>query len=178
MEWGEGMKVTVTALDSNGKPLPEYRFDEPWNSTNNRKREGAYFKTFACPSDRDSYASMRTNYVAVVGENTLWPPRGVRDLGKNLASKYPNKILLIELPRSGIHWMAPKDITFEEAVALFSAPNGLKETPHSRGAFCWDPPEGLYYVTAGGQVKSIRSIEDAERFAELLQVTTTSGEQQ
>lgn len=151
---------------------PKYRFDEPWDSPNNRKLESTYHQVFACESDPGSHEFRRANYVAVVGENTLWPPTGPRDFGdlENPHAQYAEKILLIELPDSDIHWMEPRDITFDEAISLFSAPNGLKATRHIRTTSLWDPPQGLYYITYGGRCKSMQTIRDATHFAELLEI--------
>jgi len=155
-------------------PLPEYRFDEPWNSPSNRKLESTCFRTFACSSDPDSGALKRTNFVAVVGADTLWPRTGTRDFGDlqepHKHSKYKDKILLIELPDSHIHWIEPRDITFDEAIALFTAPNGLKATRHFRDALLWEPAEGLHFITYGGHWERMDSIRDATHFAELLKI--------
>ena len=156
-----------------GEPaLPAYRFDERWNSPNNQKLEETIFQAFACPSDSNSLGLERTNIVAVVGEKTLWSRKGTRDLG-NYWEKYPDKILLIELPDSDIHWMEPRDITFDEAMALFSAPDGLKATRHSRDTLWWGPPEGLHYLTADRRWKSMQSIRDRQQFADLLTIEAT-----
>jgi hypothetical protein len=140
------------------------RFDpaEPWNGPNNRPLlNGAWGHLYACPSDPDAMRLRSTSYVAVVGPNTLWPgdrPYRFEYPGKNLE----DKILLVEIPYSNISWTKPLDISVEEALSLFSAKNGFKNSRH---------PDGLHYVTFGGAYRSFSSIATVEEFANMLDVT-------
>jgi prepilin-type processing-associated H-X9-DG protein len=88
-----------------------YRFDEPWNSEHNRALAEKMPSIFMCPSDKSE--SSNTNYLAVVGEETVWPGatpvgfRGVRD-GPG------NTILLVETVGAGVHWLEPRDLSASE----------------------------------------------------------------
>ena len=55
-----------------------------------------------------------TNYVAVVGPNTMWPGSTPAKLAKEGSDN--DKILLIEITNSDINWMEPRDLTLEEAL--------------------------------------------------------------
>jgi hypothetical protein len=68
-------------------------------------------------------------------------------------------ILLIEIPDSDIPWTEPRDLTLEEAVALYREEKDIGPRRHL---------EGLFYMTLGGQYGSLRSIETAEEFIDML----------
>lgn len=95
-----------------------YRFDEPWNSEHNRALAEKMPSIFLCPSDKSE--SSNTNYLAVVGDETVWPGatpvgfRGVRD-GPG------NTILLVESVGAGVNWLEPRDLTFEQAAQQINA---------------------------------------------------------
>lgn len=140
----------------------QYDFSLPWDSEVNRAAISAPFlaEAFACPGDDHAIALRRTSYVAVIGPNTLWAesrPRDVRRLGPDFEAK----ILFIELPASDIGWTEPRDISLDEALALFSAENGLRDSRH---------PEGLNYVTVGMAYRPISTIKTVEEFRDLLTI--------
>lgn len=148
------------------------RFDlaEPWDGPNNRPLlNGVGGHLYACPSDPDAMRCRSTSYVAVVGPNTLWPgdrPYRLEHHGKDKDLK--NKILLVEIPYSNIPWTKPLDISVEEALSLFSAKNGFKNSRH---------PDGLHYVTFGGAYRSFSSIATVEEFANMLDVTVRDNKE-
>jgi prepilin-type processing-associated H-X9-DG protein len=89
-----------------------YRFDEPWDSPNNKRLGEIAPSIFNCPSSMDDGPT--TNYVAVVGEETAWPgdrPRRIREIRDGTS----RTIQVVETVDSGIHWMEPRDLTMEEA---------------------------------------------------------------
>jgi prepilin-type processing-associated H-X9-DG protein len=95
--------------------IRKYHWDEPWNGPRNSLlvRE-ATVRTFHCPSDPDD--SSNTSYVVVVGPHTLFPgtaSRGPKDIKR--AGGAAETVLVIELPKSGIHWMEPRDLKYEDA---------------------------------------------------------------
>lgn len=140
----------------------QYDFSLPWDSEVNRAAISAPFlaEAFACPGDDRAIALRRTSYVAVIGPDTLWTeskPRDVRRLGPDFEAK----ILFIELPASNIGWTEPRDISLDEALALFSAENGLRDSRH---------PDGLNYVTVGMSYRPISTIKTVEEFRNLLTI--------
>jgi prepilin-type processing-associated H-X9-DG protein len=133
--------------DENGKPMHSWRvlilpyleandvyqaydFDEPWDGPNNRKLAGRMPGVFRCPSSPES--GNDTNYVAVVGDETVWPgATGVaRGQIKDGAS---NTILVVETSDSGINWMEPRDLTLDEAVKGVNPPAGPGISSHHPG---------------------------------------------
>jgi prepilin-type processing-associated H-X9-DG protein len=93
----------------------QYHFNEPWNGPNNRQVadviDSARINPFACPS---SISHRETNYVAVVGPETVWPgPKATAS--DEVTDGTSNTILIVEIADSGMRWMEPRDLTFEQA---------------------------------------------------------------
>ena len=125
-------------VDENGKPLHSWRvlilpylesrelysqirLNEPWDSEHNsqfhRPSEGEDFDLwnphwYSCPSDPRRKENCHTNWVMVVGENTISNGPGGTTLN-DITDDKATTILFIETTRS-ICWMAPEDLTFED----------------------------------------------------------------
>lgn len=139
----------------------QYDFAEPWNSQKNRLLlDHAYADVFQCPSAPEVAARECTSYVAVIGEHTLWPGPVGRGVGE--LEDADGKVLLIEIGTSEILWTEPRDFTIQQAVQVYHA-----EREQFRGGKERLP---LHYVTVGGQVGEIRSIETVQRFLSMLQI--------
>ena len=93
----------------------QYNFAEPWDGPHNSRLLNGGPELFHCPSANKQEPSA-TNYVAIVGDATLWPGnRSVRF--EEIKDGMSNTIMLLEISNSDINWMEPRDITFEKAVA-------------------------------------------------------------
>jgi hypothetical protein len=92
----------------------EYDFSEPWDGPNNSKLAGWKPQEYWCPSDADSYKTPTTNYAAVVGPRAAWSGSEPRTLG-DFADGADSTIIIVEVAGSGIHWMEPRDLSFDEA---------------------------------------------------------------
>jgi prepilin-type processing-associated H-X9-DG protein len=95
------------------------RFNEPWDSPHNRAlapglhigMSGVY-PAYHCPSDRDS-DRLDTSYVMVVGKGTISAgPNSVRI--EDVTDGLSRTIGLAEMAESGIPWMKPEDLKFDE----------------------------------------------------------------
>ena len=139
----------------------EYRFDEPWDSPNNRQAARLVDEGFLCPSLDPSGAPEGTCYVAVVGNNTMWPPNGTRSK-RDLGPGDKDKIMLIEIPEPIPLWTEPRDVTLKEALDLFEAERGGLRTTRHEG--------GLYFVMVGGEVGQFSSIPSVEEFKKRLEI--------
>jgi hypothetical protein len=139
-----------------GRPLHD--FSQAWNSSKNQMFDKSCNDLFKCPSDRNQDKPF-TNYVAVVGEDTMWPPNArIKFNGRR--NSHSETILLIELPDSSIHWMEPRDPTVEEFMEKIKSPIG-------KGIRCIHP-HGLNYVTVGGEFRSFPPDTDPETIRRLL----------
>jgi len=144
-------------------------FGQPWNSPKNAEfLDGLHAGGFVhCPSSGKKPNNPMTDYVAVVGPDTLWPGQLPGDL-----KKHPNGILVVEWPESDIPWAEPRDITVEEFLDWF------RTKPPRRGFLDWllaKPSEHdsfhhgcLLYVDAQGNVGELRNDTDVETVRKLL----------
>ena len=111
--------------------LKEYRFDEPWDSPHNQSLCPEY-PTYRCPCDRDSSVS-DTSYVMVVGPQTIsdGPTPTTR---KGITDGPSDTIMIVEMCDSGIHWMEPRDLSFDEMTFKINdreRPGSAADTPAS-----------------------------------------------
>ncbi len=137
-----------------------YSLATPWNSPENlpllHHERG---DSMACPADSEAVRSRYTSYVVVVGENTLWP--GSEGRTEDELRGNDDRILFIEIPRTDIAWMEPRDVTFEDALQMYTEWDGFRSARH---------PNGLHYVTLGGDLGRFSDIGDRDEFARLLQI--------
>jgi hypothetical protein len=143
--------------------------DQPWNSPKNARflaelHAGSFIH---CPSSGKKPENPLTDYVAVVGPDTLWPGKVPGDL-----KRHPKGILVVEWPRSDIHWAEPRDITVEEFLDWFRRKpprrtflEWLLAKPAEHGSF---HPGCLLYVDAQGNVGELRNDTDPETVRKLL----------
>jgi hypothetical protein len=159
-------------LDKKGKPthswrmlvrrswpevdIPSYSFSEPWNGPHNSQLPLTH-SIFNCPSLRNEDSPF-TDYVAVVGPNTLWPGSKSAVLAKDGSDD--DKILLIEVINSDIHWMEPRDLTLEDALEIIQPNKGVGiGSRHTNG---------IHYVTASNQIRTLDRKIDRESLRKLL----------
>jgi prepilin-type processing-associated H-X9-DG protein len=99
----------------------EYRFDEPWNGPHNRKLAELSIALFKCPAQND--AKPETNYFVVVGPKTIFP--GDKTIAiKDITDGTHDTILLVEAVDSGINWLEPRDMSYEEAARGINPKSG------------------------------------------------------
>lgn len=102
-----------------------YRFDEPWNSDHNAALAAKMPDVFRCPNDPAETAE--TQYVALVGEDTMWPddqPTSFRDLRDGPA----NVISVVEAGKTPVPWLEPRDIAPEDFLAELAEPSHRQGT--------------------------------------------------
>lgn len=81
--------------------------DEAWDGPTNRQFINAMPRWLYCPEDR-SGGSRYTSYLAIQGDDTLWP--GTRQLtASDIADGASNTMLLAEMHDSNITWSEPRD---------------------------------------------------------------------
>jgi hypothetical protein len=136
-----------------------YNYTEPWNGPKNAKLrlDKHRCEEFQCPSASNQEPAI-TNYVAVVGPNTMWlgckPAKPAADGSDN------DKILVIEIVNSDILWMEPRDLTLEQALDTICSKKGVGiGSVH---------PSGINYVTVGGEVRTLPQDIDRESLRKLL----------
>ncbi len=113
--------------DEDGKPLYSWRvlilpyvdandlynafnFRQPWDGPDNLWISSTNISVFCCPEARDfAKWPAATNYVAITGPGTLFPPGGAKMTAAGVTDGN-NTILLAEVADSTIRWAEPKDL--------------------------------------------------------------------
>jgi hypothetical protein len=92
-----------------------YRFDEPWNGPHNSQLAADMPIEYRSPF-LDSKSTI-TQYVGIAGKETLW--RGTTSLRNHDVQRGALNPLIwfVEAANSDIHWMEPRDIPLEQALA-------------------------------------------------------------
>lgn len=122
--WHSWRALILPFLEEKPELSKQYRFDEPWNGPNNSKLLDKRPLVFACHwiDNKPHVPKTDTNYVAVVGNETAW--LGEESLRvAEIEDGTWSTALVIEVRDAGIPWLAPDDLTFEEAS---QPPRGVK----------------------------------------------------
>jgi hypothetical protein len=93
----------------------QFHLDEPWNSEHNRRFAELMPEAYRCPTDA-GVRKGETSYMAVVGPHTVWPG-GKPVTQKEITDGASCTIFVVEVAGSGVNWMEPRDLTFDEAAA-------------------------------------------------------------
>lgn len=133
----------------------QYRFDEPWDGPNNRKLADQMPTIYALHGC-EKPGNVTTNYLRVIGVQTASPPSRTLNL-RDITDGTSSTLFIVENIDAGVHWMEPRDLTFESMSFTINVPNGISS---------WlDPPAG---VMLDGQVQAIPVDTPAEVVSALL----------
>jgi prepilin-type processing-associated H-X9-DG protein len=91
----------------------KYRFDEPWDGPHNRELMSQCPDIYRCPIDQGP--TTETSYVVVVGPTTVFPAEKCLKM-MDIADGTTNTIMVVEMANSGINWIEPRDLTFDQAL--------------------------------------------------------------
>jgi hypothetical protein len=101
----------------------EYSFAEPWDGPNNRKLAGRMPRLYAFHGWERPGNTM-TNYLAVVGDETVWP--GSKAVTSADVTDGPNTtIMLVENSGANVHWMEPRDLSLTDMDLRLNSPGGV-----------------------------------------------------
>ena len=90
-----------------------YRFQESWDSPHNLKVAEQVPNYFRCPNSADEDSKGQTSYVAVVGEDTVFPFAEAVKL-EDVKDDKDTTILIVEAVETGIFWTEPRDLLISE----------------------------------------------------------------
>jgi hypothetical protein len=172
--YGGGYLPPSRLLDKDGKPLCSWRlfirpfmdtagdgiptdWRQPWNAPINREFGTVMGGYYHCPVGQGTKSCM-TDYVAVVGPDTIWRDTEPAKLPEDDAGK--DKILVIEIVNSDIHWMEPRDLTLDEALDMIQPKKGVGIGSRH--------PSGIHYLTVGGDVRILDRNIDRESLRRLF----------
>lgn len=157
------------AIDTYADVYSEYRLQEPWNSPHNAALAGRV-KAYQCAAHRRKRTSSphATSYLAIVGKRAFWPgaiPRQPGDIPDGLS----RTACVIEAPPID-HWMAPQDLSFDEAVAYLTGE--LSEHRIPSNTVLWDAsvPRPRFVLIADTHLELVAVNQPAEVCAAVLDV--------
>jgi hypothetical protein len=101
-----------------------YSFDEPWNGPNNGKLAYEMPELFAFAGSYQRGESVSTNFVAVTGPKTVWPPDAAMGY-LQVGDPHSNTIQFAEYNGPPIHWMSPEDLQFDAMSFIVGDPAGI-----------------------------------------------------
>lgn len=152
----------------------QYKLDEPWNGPNNselatRFRNGASF-IYRCPTDVET-GSQNTSYFAVIGENTMWPPRDVASLDDATDPTYDTP-LVVEVSDSGVHWMEPRDLRLDAMSFEINAAKGVGIRGHhgTSNAILFDTRAGANVMMVDGVVQLLGAETPPQTVRDMLMI--------
>jgi prepilin-type processing-associated H-X9-DG protein len=145
-----------------------YRFDESWDSPNNRAITDLAIGLFQCPA-QPATQEPTTNYVMVVGPHAISSGRESRKIAE-ITDGLANTIILVEVADSNIWWAEPNDLQFDRISFTI---NGSKRTgissyhPHGANvAFCDGSARLLKDSTNPQLVKAMLTIDRGEALSD------------
>ena len=143
----------------------QYYFSKPWNHPDNLKLAANMPDVYRCPSDDSAIADVTTSYVAVVGQDTMWSPTGVRQVG-DISDGLSKTLLLVESTSSRTHWMAPRDadVNLIDTEAKAGATH-LLNSPHTGGSVCSFCDATVKFIPddlSAEQLKAMSTIDGGE----------------
>lgn len=147
--------ILLPYLDS--ELAKSYSFDEPWNGPNNSKLHDRMPRQFRCLSDDDAPEGA-TNYVAVVGTQTMWPFQGTRKLS-DVADGTSNTILVVEVTGLAIPWLEPRDLEFDKLDLKINSPTRPgPSSHHPGGAMVWTVDGGRRFLRNDTPPETLRGL--------------------
>ena len=134
--------------------LDQYIREEPWNGATNAVLTSAPLMIYCCPSDPIMLGTASTSYFAIVDSRTVWGQYG--ELGEPKDDR-DQTLMLIEAAGMNTPWAAPRDLTFNEAIALLTKGSSQVVHAHSgwHGFFYKnnrESREGVHVAFASGRV--------------------------
>lgn len=100
-----------------------YDFTQPWNSDANLELAEHMPAVYAFHGEYHQ-GVVTTNYLAIVGENTLWPGESSR-LTHDITDSLSATIMFVENIGENVHWMEPRDLSYETMSSRINSPNGV-----------------------------------------------------
>lgn len=106
-------RVQMLPYIEEGQLYERYDRTQSWNATTNMALGKKIVSTYRCPSNpNDSITD--TDILSVVGPNCVFRDKGSTK-SADITDGASNTIMFVESADSGIHWMEPRDLKFEDA---------------------------------------------------------------
>jgi prepilin-type processing-associated H-X9-DG protein len=126
----------------------QFHLDEPWNSRHNLTLVDKMGDVYRCPVRSPGRTGSITNYVAIVGDETMWP--GASSLAlKDATDGKSNTLLVVEWSESDVVWSEPRDIPMKELKKWWLVPRQVLKGKHRH-------PHGVHVGFVDGHTDSLR----------------------
>ncbi len=113
--------------------LSVYDYSQPWDGPTNRKLAEFRVDAFCCPN-RQSTGLATTDYVAVTGPETAWPPdRLIHDA--DFRDGAMGTLLVVEIRDSDIPWTQPRNLPFADVALAGEGAGPNRIGGHYRSSF-------------------------------------------
>ncbi len=147
----------------------EYRDHEPWNSPHNATL-AEQVTAYQCAAHRrkGSASPHATSYLAVVGKRAFWPGATPRQPG-DIPDGTSRTACVIEAPPID-NWMAPEDLSFDEAVAYLRSELSEHRIPSRTKLWDASTPHPRFLLIADGHLESAAAGQPADVSAAVLDV--------
>lgn len=116
-------RVLILPFIGEQKLFDQYDFTQPWNSKANQELATAMPSIYAFHGNHRP-GTVTTNYLAVVGKDTLWPGASARTT-KEVTDQHSTTIMVVENSGEKIHWMEPRDLQFDSMSFVVNSPHGV-----------------------------------------------------
>lgn len=100
-----------------------YDFTQPWNSEKNLRLATEMPSIYAFHGEYKR-GTVTTNYLAVIGETTVWPGVSTRTTD-DVTDEQSATILLVENMGENVHWMEPRDLHLDSMSFQVNDPKGV-----------------------------------------------------
>ena len=152
----------------------QYDFGSEWNQGSNAAVAKAAVREYECPAHRPPqrfghYPS--ADYLAVVGDETLWPESGSTRY-QDVLDGLSNTLMVVEACGTDIPWAEPRDLSFTETPLGINLPG--KERYRSAGVISSYHSGGAQVLMGDGRVEFLSTDTDPEILRALL--TADGGE--
>ena len=173
------------STDADGNPLHSWRvlilpymeqqwlhdaidLEKPWDSPENQDYANMMPAEYACPSSTDAVGMGNTNYVMIVGPNTISDGPTGRKLGE-IQDGISRTLMLVEVTGQGINWMEPRDL--DAQTISFEVNDGTAQGISSdhpgvaNAAMCDGSVHRISSGTDPEQIKAMSTINGGEAVA-------------
>lgn len=116
-------RVLILPMLEERELYEKIKLDEPWNSPANQQLADQMPSIFAFHGEY-SPGLTKTNYLAVVGDRTFWPPTGKR-LPKDITDELASTIMVVENQGCEVYWMEPRDLDVDALPSNPLDPKGI-----------------------------------------------------
>lgn len=116
-------RVLILPFIEQGELHKQYDFAESWDGPNNSKLAARMPRLYTF-SGKERPGNTITNYLAVVGPETVWPGSATVSQA-DVTDGLGRTILLVENLGADIHWMEPRDLTFADIDLTVQSPRGV-----------------------------------------------------